>query len=102
MEAMSGPIVTFSTDREPGEAGQAILSTIKSRKNIHLLAGKIENKIWTHEGCREVLESVPKRAEIFSQILSLLQAPAANLTGAIAQAPSALVTLLHMKSKIEG
>lgn len=99
LEALSGPVVAWSTDQEPGEAGKALISAIQGKPNIHFLAGKIEDKIWTHEGCSDALQNLKKKKEIQAQLLGLLQAPAANLHGILSQVPNTLAGIIDLQSK---
>ena len=100
LEALSGPIIAWSSDQEPGEAGKALISAVKGKPNIHFLAGKIEDKIWTHEGCSDVLQNLKKKNEIQAQLLGLLQAPATNIHGILSQVPNTLVGIIDLQSKI--
>jgi large subunit ribosomal protein L10 len=100
LEALSGPIIAWSSDQEPGEAGKALISAVKGKPNIHFLAGKIEEKIWTHEGCTEVLQNLKTKNEIQSQLLGLLQAPAANIHGILSQVPNTLAGIIDLQSKV--
>lgn len=101
LEALTGPIVALSSDQEPGEAGKALLSAIKSKQNIHLVAGKIEDQIWTHEGCFQTLQNFEKTSELQTKLLSLLKAPASTLCATLSQAPNSLAHLISLKSKID-
>ena len=100
LEALSGPIVALSSDQEPGETGKALLSAIKGRQNIHFLAGKIEDKIWTNEGCSDALQNLEKKSDIQAKLLGLLQSPASTLSFILSQAPNTLAHLLDIQSKI--
>jgi large subunit ribosomal protein L10 len=100
LEALSGPIIAWSSDQEPGEAGKALISAVKGKTNIHFLAGKIEEKIWTHEGCKDVLQNLKTKNEIQSQLLGLLQAPAANIHGILSQVPNTLAGIIDLQSKV--
>lgn len=100
LDALSGPIIAWSSDQEPGEAGKALISAVKGKSNIHFLAGKIEDKIWTHEGCTDVLLNLKKKNEIQAQLLGLLQAPAANIHGILNQVPNTLAGIIDLQSKV--
>lgn len=100
LEALTGPIIACSTDQEPGEAGKALISAVKGKQNIHFLAGKIEDNIWTHEGCSDLLQNLEKKSDIQTQLLRLIQAPAAHLLGILNQVPNTLAGLIHIQSKI--
>ena len=100
LEALSGPIIAWSSDQEPGEAGKALIAAVKGNQNIHLLAGKIEDKIWTHEGCSDVLQNVQMKKEIQAQLLGLLQAPALNIHAILNQVPNTLAGIIDFQSKI--
>lgn len=99
-EALSGPVIALSTDQEPGEAGKALISAVKGKSNVHFLAGKIEDKIWTHEGCSEILQTIKTKKEIQSQLLGLLQAPATNLHGIMGHVPNMLAGIIDLQSKV--
>lgn len=100
LEALTGPVVALSSDQEPGEAGKALMSAIKGKQNIHFIAGKIEDNIWTNEGCSDALQNLEKKSEVLARLLGLLQAPASAITSILSQAPNILVYLLNIQSKI--
>lgn len=100
LEALTGPIVALSTDQEPGEAGKALLSAVKGIQNIHFIAGKIEDKIWTSEGCSDALQNLEAKSVIQAKLIGLLQAPASTLTAALSQTPNTLAHLLNIQSII--
>ena len=100
LEALSGPVVAWSTDQEPGEAGKALISAVKGKPNVHFLAGKIEDKIWTQEGCSEVLKNLKKKSEIQSELLGLLQAPASNIHSILSQVPNTLAGIIDLQSQV--
>lgn len=99
-EALGGPVIALSTDQEPGEVGKALISAVKGKQNVHFLAGKIENVVWTHEGCSDVLQNLNKKTDVHSQLLGLLQAPAANLHLILNQVPNTLAGVIDLQSKL--
>lgn len=98
-EVISGPVMALTSNSEPGEIGPALLATLKSKPNIHVLAGKIDDQLWTHEGCSQVLQSIPKRLEIMSQLMGLIQTPPVALVNTISLVPNSLASILDLKSK---
>lgn len=98
--ALTGPIIAWSSDQEPGETGKAFISAIKGKQNIYFLAGIIENKVWTHEGCLEILHSLAKKNDLQAQLLGLLQAPAEHIHGALNQVSNSLAGVLDLQSRI--
>lgn len=98
--ALAGPVVAWFTDIEPGEAGRALLAATAKTPNVHLLAGKIDGHVWTHEGCADILQRLPKTADLQAQLLSLLQTPATGLASLLAQPSNTLgvALTLHVKS----
>jgi ribosomal protein L10 len=95
LPVIGGPLMALSTDQEPGEAGKALLSAVKDKRNIHFLAGKIENKIWTHEGCAEILQTLGTKQEIQSKLLNILQTPSVSLHSCLSQVPASLASLIN-------
>lgn len=93
---LKGPIVVWSSDSEPGDVGKAIVSTIKNKINIHLLAAKMDDQIWTHEGCVEFFQTVPKHKDLYSQLLNLLQSPAISVNSLLDQIPNSLGNTLKL------
>ena len=100
LEALTGPVVVLSSDQEPGEAGKVLLSAITGKQNIHFLAGKIEENIWTNEGCYDALRNLEKKSVIQAKLLGLLQAPASAVTSILSQVPNNLAHLLNIQIKI--
>jgi ribosomal protein L10 len=99
LDVVSGPIIAWSSDQEPGETGKALISAVKGKRRINFLAGKIEDRVWTHEGCSEILQNLSKKTDIQAQLLGLLQAPAASLNRTLNQVPSALASIINIQSK---
>ena len=100
LEVLTGPIIAWSSDQEPGEAGKAFISAVKGKQNIHFLAGKIEDKVWTHEGCLEILQTLGKKKDLQTQLLGLLRAPAENIHGVLNQVSKSLVGVLDLQRRV--
>lgn len=99
LQVVSGPLMAWSSDQEPGVTGKALISAVKGKHRINFLGGKIEDRVWTHEGCTEILQNMPKKSEIHGQLLGLLQAPAANLNMILGQVPNTLTSIINHQSK---
>lgn len=99
LDVVSGPVIAWSSDQEPGETGKALISAVKGKHRINFLAGKIEDRIWTHEGCAEILQSLPRKKDVQAQLLGLLQAPAAGIHAVLCQVPNTLASIIDIQSK---
>ena len=96
--AVNGPILAIHSDEEPGLVGPSITSTAKDKKLL-ILAGKIENRVWTHEGCADVLDNIKSQLVLQKQLLSLLAQPSARLSSILQLTSSSLCGTLSQRSE---
>jgi len=89
-------MLALHSNEEPGIVGPAILSSLQAKK-LFILAGKVENYIWTHEGCADVLSKVKSQLELQKQLTSLLAQPSIQLASTLQLPPSALCATLSQR-----